>query len=96
LKSNIAQQELTAMREASKTGGALGNVSDKEGERLASSLGALDVTQSPEAFKKQLQIVKDNIYRWNAQALSIQNDFDYKAAKDEGYSDEQIFNFLNK
>jgi len=37
LKSNIAFNELTAMREASKTGGALGQVSDREGRLLEAS-----------------------------------------------------------
>jgi len=64
LKANIAFGELTAMREASKTGGALGQVSDKEGSLLQAALGALDMTQSPENFKKQLQKINDSIVRW--------------------------------
>ena len=64
LKANIAFGELTAMREASKTGGALGQVSDKEGALLQAALGALDMTQSPENFKKQLQKINDSIVRW--------------------------------
>lgn len=68
LKSNIAFGELVAMREASKTGGALGNVSDREGQLLQSALGALDTGQSPANFKKQLQQIKDSLLRWN-QAL---------------------------
>ncbi len=64
LISNITFGELTAMREASKTGGALGNVSDREGQLLGSSLGALSMTQTPEAFKQQLQQIKDSIQRW--------------------------------
>lgn len=96
LKANIAFSELTAMREASKTGGALGAISDRELSLLQSSLGALDTGQSPAAFKKSLQTVKNNIYRWNAQVLSVGNGYDYDAAKKEGYTDEEIFNFLNK
>jgi hypothetical protein len=52
------------MREASKTGGALGQVSDNEGRLLGSSLGALSMTQTPETFKQQLQQIKDSIQRW--------------------------------
>ncbi len=66
LISNITFGELTAMREASKTGGALGQVSDTEGRLLGSSLGALSMTQSPEAFKQQLQKIKDSIQRWQS------------------------------
>jgi len=61
LKANIGFQELTAMRDASKTGGALGNVSDTEIRLLTNVLGALDSRQSPGNFKKNLQIVKDGL-----------------------------------
>ena len=64
LKANIAFGELTAMREASKTGGALGQVSDREGKLLANALGALDQGQSPEQFKAQLEKIKICINKW--------------------------------
>ncbi|MCK9320301.1 hypothetical protein, partial [Methanoculleus sp.] len=64
LKANIAFGELTAMREASKTGGALGQVSDREGKLLANALGALDQGQSPEQFKAQLEKIKNSINKW--------------------------------
>ena len=63
LKSNIAFGALTEMRAASKTGGALGQVSDREGQLLASSLGALDQGQSPEEFKQQLAKIKESLMR---------------------------------
>lgn len=66
LKSNIFSGELTAMREASKTGGAVGNVSDKEGEKLENALGALYMDQGPENIRDQLQKIKDSINRWRA------------------------------
>jgi len=61
LKANIGFQELTAMRDASKTGGALGQVSDTEIRLLTNVLGALDTGQSPEQFKKNLQIIKGGL-----------------------------------
>jgi len=66
LKSNIAFNELAAMREASKTGGALGAVSDREMTLLQSVLGGLDSGQSPSALRTQLQQVKDSVQRWQA------------------------------
>ncbi len=66
LKSNIAFGALTQMREASKTGGALGQISDKENELLSATLGSLDVGQSPSEFKAQLEKIKASIERWNA------------------------------
>ena len=65
LKANIAFGELTAMREASKTGGALGQVSNIELGLLTSALGALDPGQSPANIKAQLQKIKASIERWN-------------------------------
>lgn len=66
LISNITYGELTAMREASKTGGALGQVSDREGKLLGDSLGSLQMSQSPAEFQAQLQKIKDSINRWRA------------------------------
>lgn len=65
MKANIFAGELTAMRQASKTGGAVGNVSDREGARLESALGALDQGQSPANMRKNLLIVKDSIQKFN-------------------------------
>lgn len=54
LKSQVAFDVLQDMRNNSKTGGALGNVSDAEGKRLENNLAALDTTQGIDQFKKQL------------------------------------------
>jgi len=64
LKGNIIPAAVTAMREASKTGGALGQVSDKEGAFLAASLGALEMNQSPEQVILQLQQINSSLSRW--------------------------------
>lgn len=65
LKANISFGELQAMREASKTGGALGNVANQELELLQATLGGLNMNQSAENFQKQLSKVKTSINRWN-------------------------------
>lgn len=59
LKSQIGFGVLQDMRNSSKTGGALGAVSDAEGKRLESNLAALDTAQSTEEFKKSLQQIID-------------------------------------
>lgn len=64
LKANIAFNELAQMRAASKTGGALGSVSERELALLEATLGALDAGQSPENLRQQLQKVDDSIARW--------------------------------
>jgi hypothetical protein len=45
-------QELQDMRNASPTGGALGNVSNTEGEKLRAAFAALDRRQDPAAIQK--------------------------------------------
>ena len=64
LKGNIIPAALTSMREASKTGGALGQVSDREGAWLGSSLGALDMSQSPDVVKAQLRQIDAHLKVW--------------------------------
>ena len=54
IKSQIFVEALQAMREASKTGGAVGNVSDREGDKLENTLAALNQAQGTEDFKIQL------------------------------------------
>ena len=71
LKANIGFNELTAMREASKTGGALGNISDREISLLTAALGALDTAQSPEQFDAQLSKIEESVTRWR-QAVESQ------------------------
>ena len=67
LKANIAFGELTAMREASKTGGALGSVAVRELDLLESPLGALDSGQSPDNLKRQLAKIQDSLVRWDGE-----------------------------
>lgn len=59
LKSKIGFAVLQDMRESSKTGGALGNISNQENTYLQNALAALDINLSPEDFRDQLQIVVD-------------------------------------
>lgn len=54
LKSQVAFGVLQNMRNNSKTGGALGQVSDAEGKLLAANLAAIDRAQSPAEFKAAL------------------------------------------
>lgn len=66
IKANIGFNELQAMREASKTGGALGQVAVQELTFLQSTLGNLDIGQSPEQLKANLLKVKQSVERWNS------------------------------
>lgn len=64
LKANISFNELTEMRAASKTGGALGQVSDTEGRLLASALAGLDQAVEVEDMKAALTQAQQVLERW--------------------------------
>lgn len=57
LKSQVAFGVLQNMRNNSKSGGALGQVSDKEGQLLQNNLAALDKSQSADEMKKSLAAI---------------------------------------
>ena len=59
--NNIFVNALQAMRAASKTGGAVGNVSDREGDKLQQTLAALSRAQSTPDFQKQVGIALDRL-----------------------------------
>ncbi|CAJ1000244.1 hypothetical protein SODG_005676 [Sodalis praecaptivus] len=61
LKSQVAMQTLSAMKELSANGASgLGNASNREYQGLQSSLSSLSTRQSPEQFKRSLQRVIDH------------------------------------
>lgn len=58
IKGNIGFDKLQRMRDASPTGGALGQVSQMELGQLNASLGNLNIDQSPEQLKQNLLDVR--------------------------------------
>lgn len=65
IKANIGFQELQAMRMASPTGGALGQVAVQELNYLQATLGNLDRRQSPEQLEANLKKIKQHFTRWS-------------------------------
>ncbi len=61
LKSQIGFSVLQAMRDASKTGGALGAISDKENELLQNNLASLNQAQSEDDLRKQLSRIREYV-----------------------------------
>jgi hypothetical protein len=59
IKANLGFAELQAMRDASPTGGALGQVAVQELESLQSTLASLNPDQSEEQLRKNLKTVRD-------------------------------------
>jgi dTDP-glucose pyrophosphorylase len=63
IKAKAGFEALQAMRNASPTGGALGNVSDAEGRRLEASAAALAQAQGTTAFKSKLDRYIEDLER---------------------------------
>tara|TARA_R110000772_G_C13239559_1_gene433567 strand:- start:212 stop:1255 length:1044 start_codon:yes stop_codon:yes gene_type:complete len=61
IQANVGFDKLQSMRQLSKTGGALGSVSEKELALLTGALGSLDTAQSQEQFLAQLDRVEEQI-----------------------------------
>ena len=72
LKANIAFNELTQMREASKTGGALGQVAVRELELLESTLGSLDQALDRGDLAAELEKIDKSLERWSRVAAPLQ------------------------
>lgn len=64
IKANIGFGELQAMREASPTGGALGQVAVQELTALQSTVASLDKGQSREQLESNLKKIKQHYETW--------------------------------
>lgn len=72
IKANLGFAELQAMRDASPTGGALGQVAVQELAALQSTVASLDQAQSPEQLRARLGEVRKHYENWKA-TVSRQN-----------------------
>ncbi len=72
LEADAAFSALQRMRDASKTGGALGNVSERELDLLKATAGSLRVGQSEEQFRANLG---QYVERYNEAMLNIYDAF---------------------
>jgi hypothetical protein len=74
LRTQGAFAALQEMRNASKTGGALGAVSDKESVMLQNAIAALQRVQSADQARKQLQVFLDHIEASKSRIRNAYND----------------------
>jgi hypothetical protein len=81
IKANIGFGALQNMRENSPTGGALGNVSNFEVNRLEATINKLDATADPEVLKDNLREVEEQFQRT---ARSVANDLTDEQLRMEG------------
>ena len=70
IRANVGFEELQAMRDASPTGGALGQVSEMENRLLQSLRAAIDQFQSGDNLRSNLMIIRDSV----AQIRKIKDD----------------------
>ncbi len=92
IQANLAFDELEEMRKNSPTGGALGNVTEKELDLLKSAVSGLDPALGLEAFNKQVKLIQDHYDRFKK---ALVGQADYRV--DEGIiyikaPDGQIYN----
>lgn len=69
IKANIGFDRLQEMRDASPTGGALGQVSERELQFLQYVIANLDLSQSPEQLQQNLNVVRQSLQE-SAQRLA--------------------------
>lgn len=76
IKANIGFEELQRMRDNSPTGGALGQVTEREIAFLQAVLGSLDQGQSPDQLRANLTKAKgDIIASWDRVRRAYEQDF---------------------
>lgn len=73
IKANLGFAELQAMREASPTGGALGQVAVQELVALQSTIASLDQAQSPEQLKQRLNEIRTHYDNWRKVMVQARN-----------------------
>ena len=76
-------QALQDLRDMSKTGGALGNVSDKEGKQLIASFAAIDRTQEVEDVRRAIDQAVGEVEGSRTRVReAYDTTYEYKAEKD--------------
>ena len=87
IKANIAFNKLQQIREASKTGGALGNVSNFEVGRLEAVLGKLDSTASKKVQEEVLLEVEE---QFKKTATALANDYTNEELAGFGMTQDEV------
>ena len=85
-------EALSAMKANSRTGGAVGQVSDREGERLENVIAALSDTDiSDEGMLEQMQIARDILERYKTDLqAAFDTQFGTASSALSGFSAEDI------
>ena len=85
IKANLGFNELQAMREASPTGGALGQVAVQELTMLQATLANLDPGQSEDQLKRNLRKVQQHYMNWKSAVEKSRG-----GGADDGWTVEEV------
>jgi hypothetical protein len=94
ITSSIGFDRLRKMRESSKTGGALGSVSERELEQLNAALGSISQKQKPEQLEKNLKKIRTH-YQNSVDALAAQK-YAYENGLPQFKNDKEALDFINQ
>jgi len=94
IKANLGFDRLQQMRDASPTGGALGQVAVQELIALQSTIASLDQTQSPRQLKESLDKIEESYARWRETVKKAGRQSD--AGQPSAQGNEIEFNALPK
>jgi hypothetical protein len=90
-------QALQEMRDANKTGGALGNVSNQEGTQLKASFAAIDRRQEADDVKKAIEQAIDDVERTKVRMReAYDSTYSYKSAAPAATQGTGGFKYLGK
>lgn len=102
IRANVGFDELQRMRAASPTGGALGQVSERENTLLQSALGSLEQSLTEEEFLFNLNRVKDTYLDvihgpGNRPGMGMDNgDLDVRLRTIDGLTEQEIDSLANR
>jgi hypothetical protein len=76
IRANVGFQELQSMRDSSPTGGALGQVTERELKFLQSVMGSLEQSQSRPQFEENLERVRKQVQQsWDRVAKAYRETY---------------------
>lgn len=90
IKANLGFNELQAMREASPTGGALGQVAVQELNMLQATLANLDPGQSEDQLNRNLRKIQTHYMNWKAAVEKAQGGKGGGSGGDGGWTVEVV------
>jgi len=92
IQGNLGFDKLQSMRDASPTGGALGQVSERELNFLMSTISNLDTRAKPETLKKNLTKILKHYNNWRNAVLEAR----VIDLRKDGLEDDQVLQQISK